>query len=204
MNISKDLHRLLQGKELLIFDFDGTIVNTSPLHAAAFGEVLSSLGIGVDYATIAGLKTLDAMQKCLNEAAQFLPETVVNELVVAKQERVREMIALDLQPLPGVDDFLRWARKFYRLAMYTSGSHGTVSLSLEKLSYTGWFDPLICANHIHKAKPDPEGFLKVLEMTGCSANKALVIEDSEVGFEAARCAGLDYIDIIDLLVHYGI
>ena len=59
------MHQLLQGKRLLIFDFDGTVADTSPLHAAAFAQVLAPLGIAVDYPAIAGLKTLDAMRKCL-------------------------------------------------------------------------------------------------------------------------------------------
>ena len=195
MNFSNYIYRMLKGKELLIFDFDGTVADTTPLHAAAFEEVLVPLGITVNYATIAGMKTLDAMQKCLNDAGQFLPEAEVYELVAAKQRSVRLMIVRDLQPLLGVDDFLCWAKKHYRFAMVTSGSYGTVSLSLEKLGYTGWFDPLICADDIQKAKPDPEGFIKALQMTATPAVKALVFEDSEAGFNAARCAGLDCIDV---------
>ena len=195
MNFSNDICRMLKGKKLLIFDFDGTVADTTPLHAAAFAEVLAPLGIIIDYRSIAGMKTLDAMYKCLNDAGYSLPEKEVCELVAAKQRSVRLMIARDLQPLPGVNDFLHWAREHYRLAMVTSGSYGTVSLSLEKLGYTGWFDPLICADNIQKAKPDPEGFIKALQMTAIPAVNALVFEDSEAGFNAARCAGLDCIDV---------
>lgn len=185
---------LLKDKCLLIFDFDGTVANTTPLHAAAFAQVLGPLGVSVDYPQIAGMKTLDAMRKCFAEAGRSLSEDDLNQLVAAKQQTVRQMIARDLLPLPGVDEFLRWAQSRYRLGMATSGSRGTVELALGKLGYLGWFDPLVCADDVVHAKPDPEGFLTVLQITGTPKHEALVFEDSPAGFEAAQAAGLSCVD----------
>lgn len=185
----------LLGKRLLIFDFDGTVADTTPLHAAAFSEVLTPLGIKVDYSCIAGLKTLDAICQCLAGAGRVLDEAAVAALVTAKQQSVRQMIGIKLQPLPGVDAFLRWARPRYRLAMVSSGSCGTVSLALGQLGYTGWFDPLICADDVKQAKPDPEGFLAVIERTGVPARNALVFEDSAAGIAAAESAEMDCCDV---------
>ena len=190
-----DFFEMLESKRLLIFDFDGTVADTTPLHAAAFSEVLAPLGIAVDYSCIAGLKTLDAMRQCLNEVGRTLDDAALAALVTAKQQCVRQMIGQALQPLPGVDAFLRWARPRYKLAMVTSGSRGTVSLALEKLGYGGWFDPLICADDVERAKPAPEGFLMALRLTGVLASDALVFEDSEAGFQAAAQAGLAYVDV---------
>lgn len=189
-----DFFEMLQGKRLLIFDFDGTVADTTPLHAAAFTEVLAPLGVAVDYPRIAGLKTLDAMRQCLNGVGRILDDAELAALVAAKQQRARQMIGEALKPLPGVDEFLRWARPRYRLAMVTSGSRGTVNLALEKLGYTGWFDPLVCADDMARAKPDPEGFLQVLRMTGVPVEEALVFEDSQAGFRAAEAADLDFVD----------
>lgn len=185
----------LRGKCLLIFDFDGTVADTTPLHAAAFSEVLAPLGIEVDYSCIAGLKTLDAMRQCLHRAGRVLDESVLASLVTAKQQSVRNMLSHTLQPLPGANDFLLWARPRFRLAMVTSGSRGTVSLALGQLGYTGWFDPLICAEDVQKAKPDPEGFLAVIERTGVSTKQALIFEDSAAGFAAANSAEIDFCDV---------
>jgi HAD superfamily hydrolase (TIGR01509 family) len=186
------LEDALRGKRLLIFDFDGTVADTTPLHSAAFSEVLAPLGIEVDYPCIAGLKTLDAMRQCLQGAGSAFDENLLHSLVTAKQQSVRKMISHRLQPLPGVDAFLRWAHPRYSLAMVTSGSRGTVSLALGKLGYTGWFDPLICADDVQKAKPDPEGFLAVISRSGVSARQALIFEDSSAGFAAANAAEIDY------------
>jgi HAD superfamily hydrolase (TIGR01509 family) len=185
---------MLHNKRLLIFDFDGTVADTTPMHSVAFSQVLAPLGIEVDYSCIAGLKTLDAMRKCLQGSGCSVNEEHLAALVTAKQHCVRKMISNSLQPLPGVDAFLRWAQLNYRLAMVTSGSRGTVDLALEKLGYTGWFDPLICADDVSLAKPAPEGFIMALQKSGVLASEALVFEDSEVGFQAAAYAGLVYVD----------
>lgn len=184
----------LRGKRLLIFDFDGTVADTSPLHARAFAEVLAPHGIAVAYERIAGLSTTDAMRRCLAAAGVALDERELARLVAEKQRRVREMIRQGLQPLPGMDEFLRWARPTHRLAMVTSGSRGTVALSLDVLGYQGWFDPLLCAEDVDMAKPSPEGFLKACILAGCDVSEALVFEDSEAGFSAARSAAIDYLD----------
>ena len=60
--------RRLDGKRLLIFDFDGTLADTSPLHARAFVETLEPLGVPVYYPALAGLKTRDAIEKALRSA----------------------------------------------------------------------------------------------------------------------------------------
>mgnify|MGYP001765078464 CR=1 FL=1 len=195
MTISALLADQLRGKQLLIFDFDGTVADTSPLHARAFAEVLSPLGVAVEYERIAGLSTADAMRQCLAVAGLILEEETLARLVADKQSVVRDMIRQGLQPLPGMDDLLRWARPRYRLAMVTSGSRGTVNLSLAALGYEGWFDPLLCAEDVAVAKPSPEGFLQACALAGCEADEALVFEDSSAGLQAAEAAGLQCVDV---------
>lgn len=204
MEPTVNLIQALQGKRLLIFDFDGTVADTSPMHAAAFTEVLAGLGIVVDYPRIAGMKTLDAMHKCLALANCSLSDNQLTTLVAAKQQRARQMIGEGLQPLPGMDEFLRWARTRYRLAMVTSGSRDTVSLALAKLGYTDWFSPLICAEDVRYAKPSPEGFIAVLNITGVFASQALVFEDSEAGLSAAALVGIDFVDVTEDLIQIAI
>ena len=79
--------------------------------------------------------------------------------------------------------------------MATSGSRGTVELALKKLGYDQWFDPLVCADDVSRAKPHPDVFLRVLELTGHTPLQALVFEDSEVGMISATSAGIVHIDV---------
>ena len=186
---------LLKGMRLLIFDFDGTLADTGPLHAKAFQKILEPHGIIVDYSVIAGMKTADAMQKCLLSAGLSLSTVEIDELVTAKQSYVRGLIKEKLLPLPGVDEFLRWAKQRYRLALYSSGSRGTVELSLRKLGYTNWFEPMLCAEDVAMAKPSPEGFQKILQITNEKAGCAIVFEDSKVGLQAAASAKIEAVDV---------
>ncbi len=190
-----NLAEVLRSKRLLIFDFDGTVADTSPLHAKTFKHTLAPFGVSVHYPDIAGLKTRDAMLYCLDQPGISLDAAVIDTLVSEKQVKVRQLIKSDLEPMPGVDAFLRWARRRFQLAMVTSGSRGSVSLALEKLGYTGWFDPLICAEDVTNAKPIPEGYLKVLNLTQTKPNEAIVFEDSNIGIASAKSAGLEAIDI---------
>jgi HAD superfamily hydrolase (TIGR01509 family) len=195
MQRAHTIEQLLKGKQLLIFDFDGTVADTTPLHAVAFEQVLSPLGIAVHYPSIAGMKTEDAMVHSAQSCGRGLSASQLAVLVKAKQATVREMIASQLEPLPGMDGFLNWARKHYRLSMATSGSRGTVSLALEKLGYGNWFSPLVCSDDVERAKPYPDVFLKVLELTHYDRRGALVFEDSEAGFLSAARAGIAYVDV---------
>jgi len=185
----------IAGKRLLIFDFDGTLADTSPLHARAFVETLAPLGVPVDYSMLAGLKTRDALEKALRTSGRTPQEVDLAALVGEKQRRVRRLIEQELKPSPQIDAFLRWARTRFRLAMVTSGSRGTIDLALRKLRYENWFDPLICADDVKRAKPAPEGFLRALRLAQCEAAAALIFEDSESGFAAARAAGVEFIDV---------
>jgi HAD superfamily hydrolase (TIGR01509 family) len=186
----------LKGKSLLIFDFDGTVADTSPLHEAAFSEVLAPFGLDVDYSSIAGLKTLDAIRKCFQSVGRVLDDSLADSLAISKQQSVRQMFGHKLQPMPGVEAFLLWARSRYRLAMVTSGSRGTVNLALEQLGYSDWFDPLICADDVKLTKPNPEGFLAVTQITNVPLHEALIFEDSFAGVTAAKNAGIDCFEVM--------
>lgn len=185
----------LDGKRLLIFDFDGTVADTSPLHARAFNLALAGRGLAVDYPSIAGLKTADAMRKLLTNGGQAFNEQQIAELTQSKQAIVRELIATDLMPIPGMDAFLRWAKPRYRLCMVTSGSRATVHLALDKLGFRELFDPIICSEDVEYSKPDPEGFLLALRLTGAKASESVVFEDSDAGFVSAEAACIDCIDV---------
>ena len=186
---------LLAEKALLLFDFDGTIADTTPLHAAAFTQTLAPLGVSVDYSAIAGMKTRDALEECLKRAGLELDNVARDVLIARKQEIVRTRIESGLLPLPGVVEFLRWAREGHRLGMVTSGSRTTVELSMRVLGFDGWFDPMVTADDATRSKPDPQGYLMALKIAGVPAEHAVVFEDSDAGISAARSAGIVVCDV---------
>ena len=186
---------MFMGRKLLIFDFDGTIADTSGLHATAFRQALAAFPIVVDYERIAGLRTEDAMRMLLSWNEIEVSDAVVRMLVERKQDAVRSLINNELKPMPGADAFLRKAKQLLPLALVTSGSRGTVTTALSALGYLDWFQPLVCSDDVANAKPEPEGFLRALQVKGVGAGDALVFEDSDAGIAAARSAGIDVIDV---------
>jgi HAD superfamily hydrolase (TIGR01509 family) len=185
---------LLRGKSLLIFDFDGTIADTSPLHARAFESVLAPMGVGVKYEHIAGMRTLDAIYQAFERNAVTVDDETAKYLAQQKQIVVRELIQASLEPLPGVLAFIDWAVPRFGICMVSSGSRATIQMSLQVLGLDGVFSPLICGDDVSRGKPDPEGFLMALSMTDTAASNALVFEDSESGMRAAVAAGIEVID----------
>jgi HAD superfamily hydrolase (TIGR01509 family) len=194
MNTSSRMRSLLAGKSVLIFDFDGTVAETTSLHARAFSETLAPFGVPVDYPSIAGLKTQDAIVRCLRMGSRCETDFDLSALVAEKQRRARTLIARELMPIPAVEAFLVRARTCFRMALVTSGSRGTVTLALRKLGYEDWFDPIVCQEDVSRAKPAPDGFLKALAAIPSRPDQALAFEDSQFGFEAARAAGLAVVD----------
>jgi HAD superfamily hydrolase (TIGR01509 family) len=186
---------LLSDKKLLIFDFDGTIADTSPIHEMSFNKILSPWDVKVNYSDIAGMRTNDAFKKIFFNMEFDISEFEIQALTLQKQLYVRVLMHENLQTLPGVDQFLRWARLHFPLAIYSSGSRQTVKLALEILGFNDWFSPVICSEDVVQAKPHPEGYLRVLELSSILAKDALIFEDSNFGIEAAKLAKIPYIDV---------
>lgn len=194
----------LVGKQLLIFDFDGTIADSSPLHEQAFREVLGPHGIEIDYPRIAGRATRDAVRLSFVIKGKAEPNAgLIEDLATQKQQRGRELLSSSLIAFPAAEALLGWARSRFRLALVSSGSRATIDISLARLGLTNWFEPLITADDVTAAKPDPQGFLMALDQTEVTAEAALVFEDADSGFEAARRAGIEAIDarqLADMLI----
>jgi len=184
-----------KNKRFLIFDFDGTLADTSPLHKKAFSKVLDPIGVKFDYSEIAGLKTNDAIRKCLEGNNKVFYDKDIDILSISKQKYVRRMIEQSLLPLPGVEDLLLWAKTRFQLGIVTSGSRATVNTSLKKLGYVGLFNPLICADDVRHSKPDPSGFLLAVKLSGNNVSDCLIFEDSDSGMLAAKYSGITAIDV---------
>jgi HAD superfamily hydrolase (TIGR01509 family) len=188
---------LLGRKHLLLFDFDGTIVDTSPIHARAFNEAFATEGIAVDYARIAGLVTDAAVDLVAAEAGLALPPERRDELIREKRARARSYIRDEIRLLDGSDEFVGRARNRWAVALCTSASRETVDVALGAVGLEGVFDPVISGSDVHRGKPDPEVFELALAHHRAQPADALVFEDADSGLAAARAAGIDAIHVIE-------
>ena len=186
---------LLKNKKLLIFDFDGTIANTSIFHEQAFKEVLINYNINFFYQDIAGLSSADAFQKIFLENNILISNKELSDLVRQKQYIARNLISNYLEPSEGLSDFLIWAVNSFKICIVSSGSSLSIMNALQKIKLEKFFNKIICAEDVQNTKPDPEGFIKALETFSISPEEAIIFEDSDSGFKAADRAGVIYLDV---------
>jgi beta-phosphoglucomutase len=186
--------QLLSRKTLLIFDLDGTLIDTTPIHARAFEETFAPLDIAVDYSTIAGMKTEDAVSKLLAGAGKSPSPELVAELTREKRRRSLELIR-SAEPIEGAPEFVSRAKHRFRMALCTSGSRRGTELSIETLGLAGVFEAMVTGEDVSIGKPDPASYLEVLRRTEAGPSAALVFEDADLGAEAARRAGIDVLRV---------
>jgi HAD superfamily hydrolase (TIGR01509 family) len=189
------LASLLSRKRLLIFDFDGTLVDSSPLHARAFAETFAPHGVAIDYPRIAGMTTEGAVDRLAAEAGLVLDEPARARLVDAKRRRGLELIEQELAAIDGAPEFVRAAAGRFRLALCTSGSRRSVEAALARVGLAGFFDPVVTADDVTRGKPDPQAFLLTVARSGMQPGDALIFEDADSGIAAASAAGVDAVRV---------
>jgi HAD superfamily hydrolase (TIGR01509 family) len=195
MTLSR-LAEMLSRKRLLIFDLDGTIVDSTPLHARAYREALAPHGIAVDYSRISGMITEEAIDGLLREADVALSPGDRAALIADKRSRALALIASELTAVDGAVEFVREARPHFRLALCTSASRPSATLALSRIGIEECFDPVVTAGDVRLGKPAPDIFLAALEAHRLPPTAALVFEDAPNGLAAARAARIDAVRIL--------
>ncbi|KLK90781.1 hypothetical protein AA309_23560 [Microvirga vignae] len=174
----------------LIFDMDGTLVHSDPVHLQAFVEVLGPEGVAVDEhvyrSTIIG-RTNESI------FATLLPDRTVDEHVAFADEKEAAFrrLALDLKPLDGLLDLLDWAKeRGIKVALVTNAPRLNAEHMLDVLSLREHFPVQITIDQVARGKPDPLPYLAALERLGVRADEAVAFEDSPSGMKAAKAASL--------------
>jgi beta-phosphoglucomutase len=174
----------------LIFDMDGTLVHSDPVHLQAFAEVLGPQGVVID----------DELYRSsiighTNESifASLLPDHDVDDHVKLAdlKEAAFRRLALDLKPLDGLIDVLDWADENHlKIALVTNAPVLNATHMLDILGITERFQVKVTIEQVERGKPDPLPYLTALERLGLQAGEAIAFEDSPSGMKAAKAAGL--------------
>jgi beta-phosphoglucomutase family hydrolase len=173
----------------LIFDLDGTIADTMPVHFLAYKEILSDYGIEFTpelFATLAGIPAVQTIQK-LNE---MFGTEMDSEKTGHLKEQVYEQMMHKMKP---VEPVVNLVKKYFGKMPMSVGTGGYKKLawkSLEILELDKYFDILVSSEDVAHPKPHPETFLRCAEKMGVLPQHCQVFEDGELGMKAAREAGM--------------
>ena len=172
-----------------LFDCDGTIADSMPLHYVAWkkalGEWNCEFAEELFYAW-GGRPTAEIIAT-LNEM-QGLSMPVEN-VARRKEELYFEMLP-ELKAVPEVLEHIEAQHGRIPFAVVSGSARDSVTASLEVLKLLDRFDTLVCAGEYTKSKPDPEAFLLAASKLGVRAKNCLVFEDTEMGIQAAKAAGM--------------
>ena len=179
----------------LLFDLDGTLAETDSLHLPTWVDVLRPYGIEVDEAfykeNISGRSTGEIVRELLPD----LPKDEGREIGEAKEANFRER-AGELEPLPGLLDFLRKAtERDLKTALVTNAPEENVEAILLALELGEYFDELVLSDEVGRVKPDPEPYRVALDRLGVSPEEAVAFEDSTSGISSAVGAGVPTVGI---------
>jgi len=175
-----------------IFDCDGTIADTMPLHFLAWTRAMEEFGgqFPEDLFYAWGGKPTDVIIGQLN--AMFGLSLDVGETLRRKENYYLEMVA-DARPVGPVLEFARSIFGTAPMAIASGGHRELVDATLGALGITGLFDAVICAEDYDCGKPAPDPFLEAARRLGVPTHECVVFEDSPTGIQAAEAAGMAHV-----------
>jgi len=177
--------------QALLFDLDGTLANTDPIHFSTWKDELKPHGLEIDR------EFYDQnFSGRLNAAivAHLLPHLSVEAgeaLSARKEAEFRRRASGELQPLAGLMNVLQWANSQHlKQAVVTNAPVANAEFMLQVLGLEQHFQTVVIAEHLERGKPDPLPYQVALERLGVSAQSAVAFEDSPSGIRAAVGAGV--------------
>jgi HAD superfamily hydrolase (TIGR01509 family) len=177
-----------------LFDCDGTIADSMPLHYVAWSRALAEWNCEFSeelfYAW--GGMSVAGIIAALNEQRGL--QMPADKVSMRKEQLYYENLP-QLKAVPEVLDHIEASHGKIRFAVVSGSTRDSVMASLEALQILDKFDTLVCAGDYQKGKPDPEPFLIAAERLGVAPEYCLVFEDSDMGIQAATIAGMKSVKV---------
>lgn len=177
--------------KILIFDMDGVILDSEPLHEIARQRMFGELGIVPD----------ETFPEAVGKSAsgywrQIVKICGLNNDPYTLEARQYHLVAQQIKeshvpPSAGLPEVLKWAKmNKIKIGLASSSNRTLVDEALAFLGIREYFDYTVSGNEVKTKKPAPDVYLKVLEMAGIAPEYAAAVEDSRAGVEAAQSAGI--------------
>jgi len=179
-----------------IFDMDGTIADSEKIVrkvTKAFFEERGIILTAEEEKTMYGLTWKDFVKGILANRSIEYKQSIKNTL----KERYVRNLKKDVQPLPGIHDFLEIIRANFKTALATNSRIREVDIIFDKLNFNKYFDVKVAKNHVKSGKPNPEIYFKAASLLEVQPHECVVFEDSIIGVKAAKSAGMKCVAIIN-------
>jgi beta-phosphoglucomutase len=188
-----DILARMSNIKAVIYDVDGTLVNSEPLHVAAWDLALKHYGSSLNSLSEAFVRTM-AGKKPIVIASEMTESLSINvlpgDLLKLKTSMYLKLAGEQLKPMSGAVKSIKELKDAgYRLAIGTSLDDSLLNTILHQLNITDDFEAKVTGNQISKGKPDPETYLKVIELLQLSPDECVVLEDAQSGIRSAKAAG---------------
>lgn len=188
--------------QAVIFDFDGVLVDTEPIHYQAFQEVLRPFHLGYSYERYLehyiGFDDRDAFREVFHESGCELTGEKLNSLIRLKAEEFKRIVSKSVESFPGANALIS-ELQFCNVPMaIASGAlKSEIEMILRFLGIGKAFPVIVAADDVNRSKPDPETYMLALEKIKTQMLKkdldpglCVSIEDTPSGIESAKAAGL--------------
>ena len=181
----------------VLWDMDGTLIDSEELHWISWRETLAAEGITISreqFLSSFGQRNDSIISQWLGSAAT--PERI-EEISNTKEELYRHLIRRDgISPLPGVAHWVQHLHKQGWLqAVASAAPRANIDAVLEALSASHAFQGIVSAEDVRRGKPDPEVYLTAASRLAVSPDRCIVVEDAVAGVEGARRAGMKSIGV---------
>ncbi|HNQ87655.1 MAG TPA: beta-phosphoglucomutase family hydrolase [Verrucomicrobiota bacterium] len=178
----------------LIFDFDGTLADTMPLHWEAWQRIAARHGFAFterQFYALGGVPSRDIIRTL--SAEQNIP---LDPLAIAREKEDEYLVLLDrVQPIEPMVALARaqWGQR--RMAVASGGSRRVISRVLGHLGLAPLFDALVTNEDVTRQKPAPDIFLEAARRIGVAPAGCRAYEDTDLGLQAIRAAGMEAVDV---------
>ena len=177
--------------EAVIFDMDGVIVDSEPLHEQSFLEVWDELGYrdnhGIHFPDFYGRSDRVVWEAFIEK---HNPKPAIEDLIGLREERLIRMLREQEPLFDGVTDLIQRLAKRYPLGLASGSIHRVIDEVLAMKNLRSYFKDITSSEDVSVPKPSPEIFLLSAKRLGVPPEKCSVIEDTVNGIKAAKAAGM--------------
>lgn len=178
-----------------LFDCDGTIVDSMPLHYVAWVKALAEHNCDFPEALFYSWGGMPADEAIATLNTRYNLTMPIQEVADRKEALYYELLP-QLQAVPEVLEHIHLSHGKIPFAVVSGSTRESVTKSLETLGILNLFETLVCAGDYTNAKPDPEPFLLAAQRLGLPPESCLVFEDTDLGIQAATAAGMASVKIL--------